>query len=80
MGKENKKKVNIDEMTQINQFGVAYRDGEFLLIFNATNEDFSDGTAFILPAKLLKKITDGLKQSGIRYQKTFSQDIGFTEE
>lgn len=80
MSKVENKKINIDKIIQAKQIGVAYRDGEFLLIFNATNEDFSDGTAFKLPAKQLKKITDGLKQSGIQYQQEFSQDIGFTEE
>lgn len=80
MDETNKKRINIDEISKVNQFGVAYRNGEFLLIFNATNEDFSDGTAFLLPAKELKTIADGLKQSGIKYQQKFSQDIGFTEE
>ena len=80
MNKVENIKINIDNIIQAEQFGIAYKDGEFLLIFNATNEDFSDGTAFKLPAKQLKKITDGLKQSGIKYQQEFSQDIGFAEE
>lgn len=80
MGKTKKKQVNINDMVQLTQFGVAYREDEFLLIFNATNDDFSDGRAFILPAKSLKAIVDGLKQCGIQYQHKFSQNIGFTEE
>lgn len=80
MGKTKKNKINIEEMTPLTQFGVAYRDGEFLLIFNATNDDFSDGRAFLLPAQSLKVIVDGLQQSGIKYQQKFSQDIGFAEE
>lgn len=80
MEETNKIRINIEEMSKVDRFAVAYRDGEFLLIFNATNEDFSDGKAFLLPAKELKTIADGLKQSGIKYQQKFSQDIGFTEE
>ena len=80
MSKKKKREINIEEIIRLTQFGVAYREDEFLLIFNATNDDFSDGRAFILPAKSLKVIVDGLKQCGIQYQQQFSQNIGFAEE
>lgn len=80
MNKVENIKINIDNMIQAKQFGIAYRKGEFLLIFNSTNKDLSDGIAFKLPAKQLKKIADVIQRSGIEYQQEFSQDIGFTEE
>ncbi len=80
MGKAEEKEVNINEINRVTQFGVAYREDEFLLIFNASNDDFSDGQAFIIPAKSLKAIVDGLRQCGIQYQQQFGQNIGFTGE
>lgn len=74
------KKINIGKVTKIEQFGVAYNEKEFLLIFNSINEDFSDGEAFAIPAEKLKIVLDGLARCGVEYQDRFQRNLGFVRE
>jgi len=71
---------NDNEFNPLKTINVAYNEESFLLVLNATNDDFSDGATYYLPAEVLHKIVNGLEKCGQDYQKKFNKYIGFDEK
>lgn len=79
MGKETiavKRKV----IHNLENLRVGFNEEDFLLVFNAENEDLSDGYALTIPAEIMAEIVDGLYSSGLEYQAMLGKSIGFKEK
>lgn len=76
MSKE--KEVNLKEIKKAKAFGIAYNEKNFLLAFSES-EKYEDGYGYTIPATELKRIVEGIIETGKEYQKAYGKDIGFEE-
>lgn len=70
--------MNPESIEKVKNIGIAYNENEFILVFNHSDNEETEGKGFIIPADSIKVIADGIIQTGIMYQKEYSKNIGFT--
>lgn len=72
-----KKKVDIENITQVTRLNMAYDKDEFLFVFNAVNDDCAEGQVFSIPIRQLATVVEGMKSIGLEYQNEYDEHIGF---
>lgn len=73
-------KTDMDEVSEINNIGVAYDEESKMILLGFNREDDSFEKLFMMPADRLKDLVTLLFQAGIKFQTETNIDIGFGVE
>lgn len=72
--------IKKEEVHNLENLRVGFNEEDFLLVFNAKNDDLSDGYVLSIPAEVMAEIIDGFYSAGLEYQDNFGKFIGFKEK
>ena len=72
----NQNSIELDNIKKVNSIAIGFNEKSFLLVFNG-DKNGENGDAYAIPIHSAEKITQGLIECGIEYQKIYGKNIGF---
>lgn len=68
--------IEVENVKKVNSITVGFNEKSFLIVFNG-DENGENGDAYAIPSHFMGKITQGLVECGLEYQKQYGKNIGF---
>lgn len=70
--------IEVENVKKVNSMAIGFNEKSFLLVFNG-DENGENGDTYAIPISAVKKITRGLVECGLEYQKQYGKKIEFDD-